>query len=161
ELDERELTARPPLWHLDPHAVYEFDDGIETRWLCACRCGAVGTAESLGWADGLCGPCSDRVAEFGPTAVPPEPVSFLSAPRFSPSTVEFGPDDARVSGTDSYRTRFWERTTGRLLPEVVPQEPGGNPFINAISPDRTRAVRVERWQAGAEVEVLDLSATEA
>jgi WD40 repeat protein len=66
---EGELRDLPPWWHVYPESVLAVRraDGGETHLAC-CRCGNVGTPESLGWMGDTCGPCFDRRAEGGTTA---------------------------------------------------------------------------------------------
>jgi hypothetical protein len=68
---EVELRGLPPWWHVYPEAVLgvrgKGDKGGE-RYIAVCRCGAVGTPESLGWMGNTCGPCFDRLADGGPVA---------------------------------------------------------------------------------------------
>jgi len=63
---EGELRTLPPWWHVYPEGVLgvrgKKDD---ERFLAVCRCGAVGSPESLGWMGDTCGPCFDRRAEGG------------------------------------------------------------------------------------------------
>lgn len=64
---ETELRALPPWWQVYPEAVLGVrgaTDGGE-RYIAACRCGAIGTPESLGWMGDRCGPCFDRIADGG------------------------------------------------------------------------------------------------
>ena len=65
---EGELRGLPPWWHVYPEAVLAVRraDGGE-NYLACCRCGAVGTPESLGWMGDTCGPCFDRRVDGGDT----------------------------------------------------------------------------------------------
>jgi hypothetical protein len=66
---EVELRGLPPWWHLYPEAILcARERSGANRYLAACRCGAVGTPESLGWMGDTCGPCSDRRADGAPPA---------------------------------------------------------------------------------------------
>lgn len=61
---EVELRGLPPWWHVYPEAILcARERGGANRYLAACRCGAVGTPEALGWMGDACGPCSDRRAD--------------------------------------------------------------------------------------------------
>src|SRR5579884_342328 len=53
---------RPLVWLVRPNDVYFRQEG--ERWLpwAACRCGAAGPPESIGWMGETCGPCHDRLA---------------------------------------------------------------------------------------------------
>jgi hypothetical protein len=66
---EGELRGLPPWWHVYPESVLAVrrPDGGST-YLACCRCGAVGTPESLGWMGDSCGPCFDRRADGGVAA---------------------------------------------------------------------------------------------
>ena len=63
---EGELRSLPPWWQVYPESVLSVRraDGGET-FLACCRCGAVGSPESLGWMGDTCGPCFDRKADGG------------------------------------------------------------------------------------------------
>ncbi len=66
---EVELRGLPPWWHMYPEAVLGVrgkKDG--ERYIAVCRCGAIGTPESLGWMGDTCGPCFDRKADGGVVA---------------------------------------------------------------------------------------------
>lgn len=67
---ETQLRVLPPWWQVYPEAVLgtRGAKGNGERYLAACRCGAIGTPESLGWMGDTCGPCFDRRAEGGATA---------------------------------------------------------------------------------------------
>jgi hypothetical protein len=63
---EVELRSLPPWWHVYPEAVLGVRGKKEgERYLAVCRCGAVGSPETLGWMGDTCGPCFDRRAEGG------------------------------------------------------------------------------------------------
>jgi hypothetical protein len=63
---EGALRELPPWWHVYPEAVLGVRGRKEgERFLAVCRCGAVGTPESLGWMGDTCGPCFDRRADGG------------------------------------------------------------------------------------------------
>ncbi len=64
---EAELRAMPSWWHIYPEGALgrrTADDESE-QFLAVCKCGAVGSPESLGWMGDSCGPCFDRRAEGG------------------------------------------------------------------------------------------------
>ncbi|HEY1188288.1 MAG TPA: hypothetical protein VGE74_11560 [Gemmata sp.] len=67
---ETQLRALPPWWQVYPEAVLgvRTAKGADERYIAACRCGAVGTPESLGWMGDSCGPCFDRRADGGTAA---------------------------------------------------------------------------------------------
>lgn len=63
---EVEMRSLPPWWHVYPEAVLGVRGKKEgERYLAVCRCGAVGSPETLGWMGDTCGPCFDRRAEGG------------------------------------------------------------------------------------------------
>jgi hypothetical protein len=65
---EGELRNLPPWWHVYPESVLaaRSPSGQELLLAC-CRCGMVGTPDSLGWMGDTCGPCYDRQLEGGET----------------------------------------------------------------------------------------------
>lgn len=67
---EAQLRALPPWWQVYPEAVLgvRAGPGADERYVAACRCGAIGTPESLGWMGDTCGPCFDRRADGGVAA---------------------------------------------------------------------------------------------
>ncbi|MCI0702819.1 MAG: WD40 repeat domain-containing protein [Planctomycetia bacterium] len=66
---EGELRTLPPWWHVYPEGVLGVRSKKEgEQFLAVCRCGAVGSPESLGWMGDSCGPCFDRRAEGGTAA---------------------------------------------------------------------------------------------
>lgn len=66
---EVEMRSLPPWWHVYPEAILGVRGKKEgERYLAVCRCGAIGTPETLGWMGDTCGPCFDRRMEGGTTA---------------------------------------------------------------------------------------------
>jgi hypothetical protein len=65
---EGELRDLPPWWQVYPESVLAVRRPGGETYLACCRCGAVGTPESLGWMGDTCGPCFDRRADGGTTA---------------------------------------------------------------------------------------------
>lgn len=67
---EVELRGLPPWWQVYPEAVLGVRGAkqADERFVAACRCGAVGSPESLGWMGDTCGPCFDRRADGGAVA---------------------------------------------------------------------------------------------
>jgi WD40 repeat protein len=51
---------RPPLWLVYPDNLYLRQNQGGWELFAACRCGAVGPPETLGWMADCCGPCHDR-----------------------------------------------------------------------------------------------------
>jgi hypothetical protein len=110
-LIERDLHNRPFAWHVDPERVVETFTGGDPEWVAVCGCGAAASPEALGWHHGMCGPCADRVAEFGPDAVAHEP-GCLANSDFEPHDVTFTGDGRFVVAVGPSRFRFWDATTG-------------------------------------------------
>jgi hypothetical protein len=65
---EGELRTLPPWWQVYPEsilAVRGAHGGEPETYLACCRCGKIGTPESLGWMGDTCGPCFDHRADGG------------------------------------------------------------------------------------------------
>lgn len=108
---ERELAGRPAVWHLEPERVVEAFTAGDAEWVAVCGCGAAGSAESLGWHHGMCGPCADRVAEYGPEAVQHAP-ALLAAENFEPRDVVFTGDGKYVVACGNNQIHAWDAATG-------------------------------------------------
>jgi WD40 repeat protein len=65
----RKGRERPLLWRVYPDDLYLRDAEGINLWA-ACRCGAVGTPEQLGWMGPWCAACHDRAEEGNPQAWP-------------------------------------------------------------------------------------------
>lgn len=67
---EGELRGLPAWWQVYPESVLAVrgPKGDAVSYLACCRCGKVGTPESLGWMGDTCGPCFDRRADGGAVA---------------------------------------------------------------------------------------------
>jgi hypothetical protein len=144
------------VWHVDHERVIEtYTDG-DPEWVAVCGCGAAGGPASLGWQHGMCGPCADRVAEFGPDAVRHAP-SLLTYAGFEPSEVLFTPDGEFVVGFGENLFAVWNAATGisracglssgitrELPPSISPN--GEFVFLNDRDP-------VVFWQSFAEGQV--------
>jgi sugar lactone lactonase YvrE len=89
--------------------------------LAACRCGAVGTPESLGWMGDTCGPCFDRRADG------------------APPTGGFG----QYSGWSSALARFAFAPDGRFL-----VGPAANNSLRAVNRFDESAVQAKRKIVG-------------
>jgi hypothetical protein len=94
---ERDLAYRPPVWHVDPERLFQTHTESEPEWVAVCGCGAAGSPATLGWQHGMCGPCADRVAEFGAEAVTHEP-GLLAGAGAAPVSVAFAPDGSVLAG---------------------------------------------------------------
>ena len=99
------------MWHVEHERVVEVSDGGKPEWVAVCGCGAAGSAESLGWQHGMCGPCADRVAEFGPEAVSHAP-GLLADADFEPRDVLFASDGKYVVAVADTGYRVWSAATG-------------------------------------------------
>jgi hypothetical protein len=108
---EHDRAQRPPIWHLEPERVVEAFTAGDPEWVAVCGCGAAGSAESLGWSHGMCGPCADRVAEYGADAVRHEP-GLLAADGFEPRDVVFTGDGEFVVACGSDQLHVWHTATG-------------------------------------------------
>ncbi len=101
---EVEMRVLPPWWHVYPEAVLGVRGKKETeRHLAVCRCGAVGSPESLGWMGNTCGPCFDRHADGGAVAG-----GFGQFPGWSPglSRFCFSTDGRHLLGQNASNS-FW------------------------------------------------------
>ncbi|HJZ59886.1 MAG TPA: WD40 repeat domain-containing protein [Gemmataceae bacterium] len=146
------LKRLPPLWHVYQNAFLRYRQA-ETKTpplLVACRCGAVGSPQSLAWTGECCGPCHDRRQEGGTPAGGFGPVRGLQ-PR--PGTLAFTPDGTALFAQDaSSRATLTELRTGNRRIATVP---GGyrSDFLSvAFTADGTAAVlgcyggRVLHWR---------------
>lgn len=108
---ERDLSNRPHVWHVEPERVVETFTAGDPEWVVVCGCGAAGSAETLCWHHGMCGPCADRISEYGPDAVSHAP-GLLAEAGFAPRDVVFTADGKSVlaAGIDGYR--MWDAATG-------------------------------------------------
>lgn len=113
---QRELHARSAIWHLEPERVVEAFTAGDPEWVAVCGCGAAGSAESLGWHHGMCGPCADRVAEYGLEAVTHAP-GLLAADNFEPRDVVFSGDGKYIVAV-RFRSCVWDATTGARRPDL-------------------------------------------
>ncbi len=98
---EVELRGLPPWWHVYPEAVLGVRGAKDDeRFIAVCRCGAIGSPESLGWMGNTCGPCFDRNADGGAVAGGfgqfGEWSAYLARFCFTPDGRLIGPD---LSGT--------------------------------------------------------------
>jgi hypothetical protein len=110
---EGDRHRRPGVWHVDHERVVEAGSGGEPEWVAVCGCGAAGSPASLAWQHGMCGPCADRVAEFGATAVTHAP-GLLSDAGFEPTDVLFTPDGEFVVAAGRHSYRWRKLASGRL-----------------------------------------------
>lgn len=156
ERDRRELSGQPPLWFVDPEWVYEREADGERLWVCGCRCGAVGTPETLGWSAGMCGPCSDRVQELGDRAASVAPAPWLVDEGFTPHDVGFTPE-GHVTARGWGLSRTWDLATGKVTAKraVVQAPPDYNRPISVLSRDGRKAVHT--FPDGGEAVVYDLT----
>jgi WD40 repeat protein len=111
--EERDRHRRPGVWHVDWERVVEVSSGGEPEWVAVCGCGAAGSPVSLAWQHGMCGPCADRIAEFGPAAVS-HPPGLLADVSCEPEQVLFTPDGRFIFAAESGLYRVWDAATGAL-----------------------------------------------
>ncbi len=107
---EVELRGLPPWWHVYPEAVLGVrGTKADERYIAVCRCGAVGTPESLGWMGDTCGPCFDRKADGGAVAG-----GFGQFGGWSPHLTQFGftPDGRLIGPSLAGAFRTVDRTDG-------------------------------------------------
>lgn len=133
DLTERDRHRRPGVWHVDHERVIEASSGGEPEWVAVCGCGAAGSPASLAWQHGMCGPCADRIAEFGPTAVKHAP-GLLADTDFEPTDVLFTPDGKFVVAVGIRSYRVWDALAGTLHPPDDGSELVSGPDLSA-SPD--------------------------
>ena len=145
---EVELRALPPWWHVYPEAVLGVRERDAERYIAVCRCGALGTPESLGWMGDTCGPCFDRRADGGAPAG-----GFGQFGEWSPHLSRFGfsPDGRQLIGQHlSGAFRTVDRADGT---SVVGKRKLGN-LVIGMATTKTGAVvalhdgTVYRWQSG-------------
>jgi hypothetical protein len=110
---EDDRRRRPGIWHVDHERIIEASSGGEPEWVAVCGCGAAGSAASLNWQHGMCGPCADRIAEFGPDAVKHAP-GLLADKDFEPTDVVFTVDGEFVVGLSQHSYRWWHAADGLL-----------------------------------------------
>jgi hypothetical protein len=65
-------TQHPLEWIAPPLSCGWSERGGRREFVVICRCGVVGTPESIGWMGRTCGPCFDREQE-GHSTLPPRP----------------------------------------------------------------------------------------
>ncbi len=111
-LQSADLDTRPPLWHAYPEYVCRRTSGAESRIVCGCGCGAVGTPESLGWMGETCGPCFDRKQEIGPTGLSANRPGVLYGDRDPLGAVACSPTGDRVAAKEGdNRITYWDIAT--------------------------------------------------
>ncbi|HVL14215.1 MAG TPA: hypothetical protein VM529_16715 [Gemmata sp.] len=145
---EAELRDLPPWWQVYPESVVAVrrPDGGE-GYLACCRCGNVGTPESLGWMGDTCGPCFDRRAEGG---TPAGGFGQFNGWAGHYSRVAFSADGARLVGPAlSNKLRLVNRADGG---ETRLKVPAGAAFSVAAAADgfffATPDGTVYRWSDG-------------
>src|SRR4051812_29719204 len=130
---EGDRHRRPGVWHVDHERMVEAGSGGEPEWVAVCGCGAAGSPASLAWQHGMCGPCADRVAEFGPGAVAHAP-GLLADADFEPTDVLFTPDGKHVVAVGHGHYRVWDAATGARCARGSYADSAGRPRP-AASPD--------------------------
>jgi len=130
ETEQHDRNNRPAVWYLDPERVFEFTADGRPEWVAVCGCGAVGGAESLGWQHGMCGPCADRVAEFGVAAVAHAP-GLLTCAGDCVGSVAFGANGTVLAGGPNW-FRVWDAAGALLAGGKISNEPGAERFVPQI-----------------------------
>lgn len=147
---EGELRGLPPWWHVYPESVLAVRQakGDGETYLACCRCGKVGTPESLGWMGDTCGPCFDRRADGG---VPAGGFGHFGGWVSWQARVGFTPDGAGLVGPQlAGKLRVVSRADGA---EVVGRNSRGAIVAVAGTPDGYVIAladgAVDRWPGGA------------
>jgi WD40 repeat protein len=106
---------RSPLWLVYPENLYLRQQVWGWELFAACRCGAVGTPEALGWMGDCCGPCHDR-REAGepPPATPWLPRTVLTGHTTEVMNVAFGNDGRLLLSQALFdaTARLWDLESG-------------------------------------------------
>jgi sugar lactone lactonase YvrE len=138
---------RPPLWLLYPEDLYLRPEGEQQTLFAACRCGATGTPESLGWMGPYCAACHDRnEAGERPVLLPGCPAhrALADGHRWL-GGVMFTPDGRGLVSHERCggKVRIWDLATGQARgPEL-----SGGSSLTAVSPDgETAATGAVRGQ---------------
>jgi sugar lactone lactonase YvrE len=126
---------RPHLWLIYPEDLYFRIAGGKEELFAACRCGAMGSPESLGWMGPCCALCHDQ-AEEGTT---PERVGVPAARMVAGAEVlfdgaAFTPDGQNLVFYDrcGFHVRIWDLTTGQVR---VTERIAGQVTALALPPD--------------------------
>jgi WD40 repeat protein len=136
----RLFGVRPILWRVYPDDLYLRQHGKEWRLWAACRCGAAGSPESLGWMGPWCAACHDRAEKGNPLTRPGlcRPVVFSGHP-FWIADLAFCPD-SRTLLTRVFCNPvawIWDTVTGHSQTRKFP---GHYSYALAVSPDGRTAV---------------------
>jgi hypothetical protein len=129
--NEGELRGLPPWWHVYPEsvlAVREPNGPEPGTYLACCRCGKVGTPESLGWMGDTCGPCFDRRADGG---TPSAGFGHFSGWQTWQPCVGFSADGARLIGLRHKSNRL--RTVNRFDGTEVLGKPLSGPIAATVA----------------------------
>jgi WD40 repeat protein len=146
-----ECHDRPVLWRVYPDDLYlRQAQGVEWWLWAACRCGATGTPESLGWMGPWCAACHDRAEEGNPPTRPGicRPVVFSGHP-FWVGDLAFCPDGRTLLARVGCHPEVWvwDTVTGQVHKRLFPGRPKST-RINGLTmtPDgRKAAVCVDGW----------------
>jgi WD40 repeat protein len=125
----------PVLWRVYPDDLYLRQQGDKWELWAACRCGASGPPEELGWMGPWCGACHQR-AEAGSPPTRPDvcrPVVFSGHP-FWVGDVAFCPDSRTLlARVDCYPEVWaWDTLTGDVQKRRFPGRPK-NTRSNALT----------------------------
>jgi hypothetical protein len=130
---ESDRVRRPGVWQVDYERVIEASSGGEPEWVAVCGCGAAGSPASLAWQHGMCGPCADRIAEFGPDAVMHAP-GLLAETDFEPTDVVFSPGGKYIVAVGGERYCLWDTASGERRVQGTRPTPNSE-ARPAVSPD--------------------------
>jgi hypothetical protein len=142
---EGKAPERPLLWHVYPDDLYLYQTKRAWALWAACRCGAIGPPERLGWMGPWCAACHDRAEEGAPLARPGACPPVVFSPRwFWGADVAFAMNGQVLltRGEHDSTIRIWGLATGQIKTRKLP---GRISHASAVSPDgRTAAVCVDR-----------------
>jgi WD40 repeat protein len=141
-----EGERRPALWCVYPDDLYLRQQGSDWPLWAACRCGASGAPEALGWMGPWCAACHDRAEEGAPLTRPGDcPPVVFTGHEHGVADVVFVLGGELLLTRERYgkTIRIWDVSTGQMItrPFQGPQDTGRG---LAVSVDgRTAAVCVD------------------
>jgi WD40 repeat protein len=135
----RRYPDRPVLWRVYPDDLYLREQAGKWELWAACRCGASGPPEELGWMGPWCAACHDRAEEGKPLTRPGvcRAVTFSGHP-FTVGDVAFCPDGRTVlARVDCYpEVWVWDTLTGAVQKRRFPGRPKNTQSKGlAVAPD--------------------------
>lgn len=126
-------VQRPPLWLVYPEDLYFRAKGEPGDLFAACRCGAIGSPESLGWMGPYCALCHDRVEEGTALEIGGPPMGrMLASPERLVAHTAFSADGGNLVYHDWSRVCSWNLATGQV--RVLYQD-DQQVMALAVSPD--------------------------